>query len=236
MYTHIHTYIGTQIYQRFNPSIMDRCMKHHDAAVAASGTSGKGVNTKCNSLFGGSLYNLCIGTTTTTTTKSTSNTATISNSSSNASSSFVWDQCITPVHLPMGVDIIMGDVHGGTNSPSMAKKVLLWKKQNPIESHALMSKLGDANDAVCTSIKILNEYSQLAGDCSTGTGTNTGTGTTNDADMYNAALLWCNTLPQDQWCTITDEVKCVYCVYVYIVCLIIVCVYICLLCVHSVCR
>lgn len=146
-------------------------MKHHDAAVNASGTSGKGINRKFNSLFGGSLYNLV----------------------TNAND--VWDQRMEQVQLPLGVDIVMGDVHGGTNSPSMAKKVLLWKRENPVESAALYQELAGANSGVCASIKRLNKYAKLAGS------------SPNDAALYNAALLWCNTLPQDQWSTVTDEVS-----------------------------
>ena len=39
-----------------------------------------------------------------------------------------WDCTVTPFVLPKGLDIIMADICGGSESPSMAKKVLDWKK------------------------------------------------------------------------------------------------------------
>ena len=39
-----------------------------------------------------------------------------------------WDCTVTPFALPKGLEIIMADICGGSESPSMAKKVLDWKK------------------------------------------------------------------------------------------------------------
>ncbi|KAL3802992.1 hypothetical protein HJC23_008971 [Cyclotella cryptica] len=41
-----------------------------------------------------------------------------------------WDCTVTPFVLPPGIEFIMADVCGGSESPSMAKKVLDWKKNN----------------------------------------------------------------------------------------------------------
>lgn len=39
-----------------------------------------------------------------------------------------WDCTVVPFTLPKGLEIIMADICGGSESPSMARKVLEWKK------------------------------------------------------------------------------------------------------------
>jgi len=39
-----------------------------------------------------------------------------------------WDCTVTPISLPQGLELIMADVCGGSESPSMARKILEWKK------------------------------------------------------------------------------------------------------------
>lgn len=39
-----------------------------------------------------------------------------------------WDCTVHPVDLPRGLELVMADVCGGSESPSMARKVLDWKK------------------------------------------------------------------------------------------------------------
>jgi phosphomevalonate kinase len=41
-----------------------------------------------------------------------------------------WDCTVTPFALPKDLEIIMADICGGSESPSMASKVLEWKKNN----------------------------------------------------------------------------------------------------------
>ncbi|KAL7463715.1 hypothetical protein ACHAXS_004069 [Conticribra weissflogii] len=41
-----------------------------------------------------------------------------------------WDSTVTPVNLPPGLELLMADVCGGSESPSMAKQILEWKKNN----------------------------------------------------------------------------------------------------------
>lgn len=41
----------------------------------------------------------------------------------------IWDAKITPLNLPPGLELLMADVCGGSESPSMARKVLAWKKE-----------------------------------------------------------------------------------------------------------
>jgi len=41
-----------------------------------------------------------------------------------------WDCTVQPIHLPEGLELLMADVCGGSESPSMARKILEWKKKN----------------------------------------------------------------------------------------------------------
>ncbi|KAL7529647.1 hypothetical protein ACHAXR_003071 [Thalassiosira sp. AJA248-18] len=41
-----------------------------------------------------------------------------------------WDCTVSPVSLPPGLELLMADVCGGSESPSMARKILDWKKNN----------------------------------------------------------------------------------------------------------
>lgn len=39
-----------------------------------------------------------------------------------------WDCTVRPIGLPPGLELLMADVCGGSESPSMARKILDWKK------------------------------------------------------------------------------------------------------------
>ena len=41
-----------------------------------------------------------------------------------------WDCTVQPIKLPDGLELLMADVCGGSESPSMARKILEWKKNN----------------------------------------------------------------------------------------------------------
>lgn len=41
-----------------------------------------------------------------------------------------WDCTVQPIKLPQGLELLMADVCGGSESPSMARKILDWKKNN----------------------------------------------------------------------------------------------------------
>ena len=41
-----------------------------------------------------------------------------------------WDCTVQPINLPEGLELLMADVCGGSESPSMASKILEWKKHN----------------------------------------------------------------------------------------------------------
>lgn len=50
-----------------------------------------------------------------------------------------WTQSISPLTLPTNLNIVMGDVCGGSSSTSMAKKVLAWKKEGSADAMRLWS-------------------------------------------------------------------------------------------------
>jgi len=41
-----------------------------------------------------------------------------------------WDSTVTPINLPPGLELLMADVCGGSESPSMAKQILEWKQNH----------------------------------------------------------------------------------------------------------
>lgn len=52
--------------------------------------------------------------------------------------SFDWDHEMCPIRLPVGIRLILGDVHSGTKSPHMASAVLEWKQRNSVESKRIL--------------------------------------------------------------------------------------------------
>jgi phosphomevalonate kinase len=55
-----------------------------------------------------------------------------------------WKMEITPFELPAGLQIVMGDVTGGSETPSMVRSVLQWKDKNA-ETLKIWEELGAAN-------------------------------------------------------------------------------------------
>uniref|UniRef100_A0A6U6ERV9 Uncharacterized protein n=1 Tax=Odontella aurita TaxID=265563 RepID=A0A6U6ERV9_9STRA len=45
-----------------------------------------------------------------------------------------WDARVSPLSLPDGMELLMADVCGGSESPSMARKVLAWKRKASAET------------------------------------------------------------------------------------------------------
>ena len=59
----------------------------------------------------------------------------------------IWDAQTAQLSLPAGLELLMADVCGGSESPSMARKVLAWKKQ--LEN--------DDTDNSWRKLKVINE-------------------------------------------------------------------------------
>jgi len=57
----------------------------------------------------------------------------------------IWDAQMEPLHLPPGLELLMADVCGGSESPSMARKVLAWKKEH------------ESDDSPWEKLKVINK-------------------------------------------------------------------------------
>ena len=66
-----------------------------------------------------------------------------------------WTQRIQALNLPHGFDIIMGDVCGGSESTSMAKKVLSWRKSENNNADTLWRSLGLINTKIFEKLRVL---------------------------------------------------------------------------------
>eukprot|EP01040_Poterioochromonas_malhamensis_P007562 gene7562-8164_t len=71
------------------------------------------------------------------------------------------NQKVAPFQLPLGIDIMLGDVSGGSSSVSMAKQVLAWKGENPAISLPLWNRLGEVNNQIYELFEELNKLSQV---------------------------------------------------------------------------
>jgi len=61
----------------------------------------------------------------------------------------LWSQTIlAPFLLPGSMDIVMGDVCGGSSSSSMAREVLKWRGDKPVEAGLLWSELANVNSQI----------------------------------------------------------------------------------------
>jgi phosphomevalonate kinase len=69
-----------------------------------------------------------------------------------------WDETILPFSLPDGMDLIMGDVCGGSETPSMVRKVLEWRHAS-IGAHELWSGLGATNHRLAQTYARLRDLS-----------------------------------------------------------------------------
>lgn len=59
--------------------------------------------------------------------------------------------------LPMGVQLLMGDIEGGSETPKMVSKVLQWRKKNPNESNQIYDHLNEANNSFMETLEKLNQ-------------------------------------------------------------------------------
>ncbi|GMG26042.1 unnamed protein product [Aspergillus oryzae] len=68
-----------------------------------------------------------------------------------------WDtECLDfGMRLPRGMQMVLCDVECGSNSPSMVKKVLEWRKQNQQEADLLWAALQSNNERLCLQLKQL---------------------------------------------------------------------------------
>ncbi|PYH72902.1 phosphomevalonate kinase [Aspergillus vadensis CBS 113365] len=70
-----------------------------------------------------------------------------------------WDtECLDfGMKLPRGMQMVLCDVECGSQTPSMVRKVLEWRKQNPEESLMLWQALQSNNERLCLELKQLSQ-------------------------------------------------------------------------------
>ncbi|KAG9307252.1 hypothetical protein G9A89_017080 [Geosiphon pyriformis] len=59
-----------------------------------------------------------------------------------------WDNLVTPFALPPEFILLLADVDAGSDTPSMATKVLAWRKANLDQANAIWTKLGAYNKTI----------------------------------------------------------------------------------------
>jgi len=62
-----------------------------------------------------------------------------------------------PFSLPRGLHLLLGDVQGGSETPGMVKKVLEWRKNQPVAAKKLWDDLARLNFEVETELRQLGE-------------------------------------------------------------------------------
>jgi len=71
----------------------------------------------------------------------------------------LWDSTVIPLVLPKGIELVMADVCGGSESPSMATNIMVWKKkalESGINEDIMIWKgLACVNEQIQKSIQII---------------------------------------------------------------------------------
>lgn len=70
-----------------------------------------------------------------------------------------WEVTLEPTSLPPGITLLMGDVQGGSETPSMVAKVMEWRKAKPREANLLWTDLNSANMLM---VKLFNDLRKLS--------------------------------------------------------------------------
>ena len=68
----------------------------------------------------------------------------------------LWTHTVAPFTLPPSMDIMMGDVCGGSSSTSMAREVLRWRAEQPQEAGVIWSELAATNMLIFESFERLS--------------------------------------------------------------------------------
>jgi phosphomevalonate kinase len=72
-----------------------------------------------------------------------------------------WNTKVSTFKLPPQLDIILADVRSGSETPSMVKKVLQWKKEDP-EANSFWNSLGVDNRTLSALIETLRELYEIS--------------------------------------------------------------------------
>jgi phosphomevalonate kinase len=71
-----------------------------------------------------------------------------------------WDYVVREFRLPPRTRLMLADVDAGSDSPSMAGKVLKWRQENAEEAGALWSALDKANNALAAALLRLSDLAE----------------------------------------------------------------------------
>ncbi|KAF9971013.1 phosphomevalonate kinase [Actinomortierella ambigua] len=71
-----------------------------------------------------------------------------------------WDNFVDRFQLPPHFQMVLADIDAGSHTPSMASKVLRWRKSKPEEADGLWAHLGRANDRVAELMRRLTKMAK----------------------------------------------------------------------------
>lgn len=143
---------GTHIYRRFDPNVVDSCLAHLSSSNEPTHAQS---HLRGSDAFAKSLCALVQA-----------------RADPTSTGTVTWNQSVEPLQLPPGLDLVMGDVHGGSNSPLMARKVIEWRKQQSIVAEQVYADLGATNASICDTMRSLNKLAAM------------------DISVYNTGLQW----------------------------------------------
>ncbi|KAG0242978.1 phosphomevalonate kinase [Actinomortierella wolfii] len=71
-----------------------------------------------------------------------------------------WDNFVDRFQLPPKFQMVLADIDAGSHTPSMASKVLKWRKSKPEEANGLWDHLGRANDRIAELMRRLTKIAK----------------------------------------------------------------------------
>lgn len=93
-----------------------------------------------------------------------------------------WNQCVDKFSLPPGLDLMMGDVNGGSSTTSMTRKVKHWLKHGGESATKVWTDLAAVNERIASALDALTDISA-------------------QSELYNKSLVYlCNHDPKE-WST-----------------------------------
>jgi len=63
------------------------------------------------------------------------------------------------IYLPPHFSLVLGDVFGGTHTPSMIRQILMWQRSNPISSLGIMDRISWSSKEIADVIEQIYQYS-----------------------------------------------------------------------------
>lgn len=99
----------------------------------------------------------------------------------------LWTQTIQSFSLPLHMDIIMGDVCGGSSSTSMAKEVLKWRKDKPESASIIWDSLSTVNVDIYECFESIKLFQA------------------NNIDEYTSTMLWASGKISSEWITYNNN-------------------------------